>query len=659
MSEQNLSAIKQHMTNLVKQSTKRNADTTTTDYIYQFNETDRKYDTSQYATSGTFSKTTTPWLNTFESIPCSWRLTKSDQEKIDERTEQVDSANGYIQAQVPKQSYSGAAIEQLQQRFTKGMLDPSIFSQTQINTLTENWINDDYEFARQRLGSANPDVIAKYKGTNESLETLISNSAGFSAGSNILKTLTEANSKGQLFVCDYNPALANIEKNGYVQTNAKPDYMPNGFYFSVPIAFFVIETINDKDVLKPVAIQIESTKNGYIFTTDDGPNAWLLAKLWVASADAQWWFSGTHLYNTHSIDMIFGIAALNQQEQGKLPEDHPMLVLMRPHLNKVFEINDAVYNASSTESLYQKGQFTDQFLPTGRVGIYQLINDLYQNYSFDDQAFDKTMAARSMTIDDFTGSFPYRDDGQVWWDAIGNFVSSIVDDTYSNDGEVAADEGLNGWMNTVQSAFNQDGTTRFTWTPTLAYLKQAFTNLFYLTTAQHTAVNDTMLPGWAFVPNGAFAMTAKPPTKGSVSDSDLLASLPDPQAKSKVDVDGTMTDLVAWPISNQISFVISGTSDVTDLAAGDGTAKSLHNMYPYEQGSAQYNSVTDFYNALWVVNDSVKKQIINNQNNRIDQYQTVNPDATTVPNSVSYYYLSVTLPDGLDLNAPVMNCIMI
>jgi hypothetical protein len=627
--------------------------TTLTNYIYEFNSSDRSYDTSQYSTSGVFDKTTTPWLNDLLTVPADWRPNTVDRDYSTTRGQQVDSENSYIQANVPGQQYTGTVDEQIQQRFSKGLFDNSVFPQDQVDILTENWINDDLEFARQRLGAANPNVIAKYAGTDSDLTDLVNNSAGAINKTELITTLTTANANGTLFVCDYSSALNGIAKNDYVQTNFKPDYMPDGFFFSVPIAFFVADTSDGSEVLKPVAIQIDAINDAYFFTPQDSANAWLLAKLWTASADAQWWFSGTHLFNTHSIDMLFGISALNLIEQGLLDENHPIVVLMSPHLKKVFDVNTAVYDASdATVGIYQKGSFCDGFLPTGRIGIYQLINDLYQNYSFDDMAFDKTIAARNMQSQDFSGSFPYRDDGEIWWKTISNFVANIVDATYASDTEVADDKQLNQWMQLTESAFNQDGTTRFTWIATISYLKQMMSNLFFLATVQHTSVNNSMLPGWAFVPNGSFAMTSAPPTDGNVDDQALLDSLPDPQFKTS---DGQY----AWLILNQIDFVMNGTSGVSEVVAGNGNVDDLYAMYPYSSGTAQYDAVTSFYNSLWVGDNSVKSQVTANQQARISSYVAANPTATTVPNSVSYYYQSVELVSDMNLNAATMNCIQI
>lgn len=649
-----LAAIKQYMRHLTTPSnsprliaaeplaTGQTAELTT--YIYQFNASDLAYSTSQYPVSGNFSGTTSPWFNNIETIPATWQWTTADSAAATARSAQVTSENAYIQQNVPGQTYSGTASAQIQQRYTLGMWDNTVFSQSQINTLTENWVNDDAEFARQRLGGANPDVIAKYSGSNADLATWVDGGAGSYNNSALVTALQAANTAGTLFVCDYTPALGKVKNNQFVQ---------NGFYFSVPVAFFSVVG----QTLMPLAIQVDSSNKGYIFTPQDDANSWLLAKLWGASADAQWWYSGTHLFNTHSIAMIFSTSALNLIEQGLLAQEHPIMVLMYPHIQKVFNINNAVYNVAATSSIdygiYQTGSFCDQFLPTGRIGIYQIINDLYQNYNFDDMAFDRTLATRKVDSGNLPVSFPYRDDGQIWWQAIQSFVGNVVDATYSNDAAVAADTQLNAWMNMTQGAFNHDGVKRYTWTASKSYLKQAMTNLFFLASVQHTAVNDSMLQSWGFVPNGAFAMTSAPPVKAGVTDAELLAALPDPQVKAN--------DGYAWPIQNQINFVMNGTAQVGDIAAGDGTAASVYAIYPYNQTSqpSQYQAVTDFYNALWTGSSSVKEQVTGNQNKRIADFQKSYGSATTVPYSVSYYYLSVATQTGMDLNAPVMNCIQI
>lgn len=641
---------------------------------YAFNgltATDLAYDTTQYPVSGTFSATTPPWINDLTLVPTDWQWTTTDTTNMTARSGKpaengqpavpgdVGNETAYIKANVPGQTYTGTTTaEIIQQWYTQGFWDTTIFPQAQIDTLTQNWINDDAEFARQRLGGANPNVIKAAGASDYDISTWIKAASNSADLDTLSKTLTKAQTNNELMVCDYTGVLANVISKQFVQ---------NGFYFAAPICFFTIDTSNN--TLVPQAIQIQAEdSSSYIFTPGDSkdPNgdAWLLAKLWTASADEQWWYSGSHLFNTHSIDMLFGTGVLNTIQNGDIDVTHPMVILAKPYLNKSFNINNAVISAPANlqSGIYQKSittteNFVDAVLPTGRIGLYQIINNLYQNYNFDDNALPTQMSNRGLGSGAMAKvSFPYRDDGQVWWTAIQNFVGGIVDATYPNgDSDVKADKGLNTWLTTVQNAFNKDGVTRFTWTgnETADYLKSVFTNLLYTSSAQHTGVNDTMFPGWAFTPNGAFAMQAAPPTDAaSVTQQIVLDSLPNPQTSSQ------LTDV----ITNQIVFVMNGTPVVSESLAVSSTQSDIYTTYPYDQSTqaAQYKAVGNFWDAIWSASSSVKSQISTNQANRVKAWK----GSTPVPNSVAYYYLSAELVSGSYstpeyLNAPAMNAIQV
>lgn len=608
---------------------------------------DLSYDTSQYPVSGTFTAVTPPWLNDLALVPLDWQYTPLDNANMAARGAQTAEATKYIEAHVPGQRYTGATTaEIIQQWYTQGMWDPGVFARAQIDTLTQSWIRSDAEFARQRLGGTNPNVIKLADAGSYDISSWIGGACNGANLGVLRDRMAAAQAEGRLLVCDYTAVLGPVVKNKLVV---------NGRHLAAPIAFFTIDP--DSNTLMPEAIQIVGTRSAsYIFTPDDPADtygdAWLLAKLWTASADQQWWFSGTHLFNAHTIDMIFGIAALHEIQGGALASDHPMVILAKPFLVKVFGINSLIISAPAAQELgiYQKGQFCDGFLPTGRVGIYQIIHDLYRDYRFENNALPTQMASRGLQGGAMANvAFPYRDDGAIWWSAIQTFVHQIVNATYADDAAVAADAGLNAWLGKVRSAFNQDGAARFSFSPTIASIEGVFTNLLFLCSAQHTATNDSMFNGWAFTPNGAFAMQAAPPDDAaSVTQAVVLGSLPDPQSAASRSL-----------IEQQIAFMLNATPVVSGTLGVDQTSVDrMLDVYPYPAGSAQQEAVRRFWGAIWTDGTSVSAQITANQSARIASWTGSAP----VPNSVAYYYLSAGLTPWAapqHLNAPTMNAIQV
>lgn len=236
-----------------------------TDYTFEYLKADLSYGPAEYPSSGVYGGVLPPWFNSLDTISADWQWTSADLAASQKRGGQVVAEQAYIEARVPGQSYTGTAAEQIRQRYTKGIWDEATFSQGYVDRLTQNWIADDAEFARQRLGGANPNVIARYMGTTTAIAQWVQGAKGSKDAQALTRQLQAAVNANTLFVCDYQIALGNAVRQQLVRS---------GQWLTSPLVYFVV----DGGKLLPVAIQL--TPGAYIFTPGDDANSWLLAKLW-------------------------------------------------------------------------------------------------------------------------------------------------------------------------------------------------------------------------------------------------------------------------------------------------------------------------------------------------------------------------------------------
>ena len=217
------------------------------DFVYGgLTREDLTYDKSQYPVEGTFTGVTPPWLNDLALVPSDWRPTPEDAAANAARGKHIEAELAYIAANVPRQRYTGATTEQLvEERYTLGMWSPEVFAEGQIDALTSNWIKSDAEFARQRLGGANPNVIKRADASGDDVSAWIGRACNGGELGPLGKRLSALQQQGKLFVCDYRALFGPVIDNGFVM---------NGRNFAAPVCFFSIDP--DSDTLTPEAIQI-------------------------------------------------------------------------------------------------------------------------------------------------------------------------------------------------------------------------------------------------------------------------------------------------------------------------------------------------------------------------------------------------------------------
>jgi arachidonate 15-lipoxygenase len=362
----------------------------------------------------------------------------------------------------------------------------------------------DTEFARQRLAGPNPAMI--YRVQDKDVIATLTHPA-----------LTDLVQQNRLFLAEY-PLL-----------NLAPAELQVGRYVGSPKAVF---QSGDRG-LEPIGIQLEA--GGKTFTPADGDD-WMRAKLFVQVADVTQHELITHLCYTHLAMEAIAISTPRQ-----LPENHPVYRLLRPHLKFLLAIN-----TRGNAILLSEGAAIDNLMAPTRAVSLSLINKAFRQKSFPDYAFPRDIQQRGVTAE-FISDFPYRDDAQLLWCAIYNYVSAYLNQYYASDAVVVADSYLQAWAAELGAPLPTRSRSEYAqapgWIPS-AIAQQAgmqidefpdyaripdFPNanhpgqilalqelidvaaiVIFTSSAQHAAVNFSQFDYFGYAPNSPFAAYTRP-----------------------------------------------------------------------------------------------------------------------------------------------------
>lgn len=340
---------------------------------------------------------------------------------------------------------------------------------------------EDATFAWMRVAGFNPLVLQKQTAVDPDLAiTDAQLSAVLGEGDSVQGALSE----GRLYVADYK-ALAGVINGNF----------PDGpKYCFAPKALFALPRGPGPRRLVPVAIRCGQEARSYaLFTPADG-EAWQWAKTAVEVADFNHHEMFSHLGRTHLLIEPFVIAT-----HRRLPDEHPVSLLLRPHFEGTLSINDA---AQST--LIAKGHQVDMLLG-GTIDADRAL--AVQSLLGPDYDFNRGMLPRQLELRGVTDpglEYPYRDDALLVWSAIERWVRAYVGLYYASDADVAKDTALRQWSAELVSedggrvrGFGEDGQGRLT---TVEYLVQALTMIVFTSSAQHAAVNFAQAGLMTFTP---------------------------------------------------------------------------------------------------------------------------------------------------------------
>uniref|UniRef100_A0A3Q4MYF1 Zgc:152891 n=1 Tax=Neolamprologus brichardi TaxID=32507 RepID=A0A3Q4MYF1_NEOBR len=385
----------------------------------------------------------------------------------------------------------------------KGFLIPD--SAIGLRFVKAHWMEDWY-FGYQCLNGSNPLMLRQTRHLPPNLSVTSDMLRPFlPEGSSLEKELQ----KGNIYLLDYE-VLDGLPAN---VINEKQTYL------SAPLCLL---HLNQQGQLLPIAIQLQQKPGPHnpVFLPSDSGYDWLLAKMWVHSADFQCHQLISHYLRTHMMAELCCVATLRQ-----LPDAHPLHQLLLPHVKTSLKIN---FGARAS-LLASKGLF-DQAVGSGLETLPLLLCRGSARISYRTLCVPEDLRDRG--VDKLPQSF-YAQDALRIWDTVHMFVTGWVDLYYHGDDAVQRDPELHGWLTDINThGFSNGFPQRF---HTRAEVATFVTALIYSCSALHAAVNFSQLDFAFWVPNCPVAMLRPPPqVKGAVTEDDIMSFLPDVNTTCRV-----------------------------------------------------------------------------------------------------------------------------
>ncbi|XP_070712351.1 arachidonate 12-lipoxygenase, 12R-type-like [Pempheris klunzingeri] len=372
---------------------------------------------------------------------------------------------------------------------------------TNISDYVQKHWRDDAFFGYQYLNGVNPLMIRRCTALPSNFP--VTDDMVFLRGG---KCLTEEMQEGNMFLCDYK-RLDGLQTN---VINGKKQYL---------MAPLVLLHKTPDDKMMPIAIQLKQTPadDNPIFCPTDSEYDWLMAKIFVRSAEFNEHQLNVHLLRTHLLAEVFAVSLLRN-----LPMVHPLYKLLIPNTRYTLQIN---YLARLL-LIADKGVFT-QFASSGGEGMITILKRSLSAATYSSLCIPDDIAERGLEA---VPNFYYRDDGLKLWDIIHRFVTGVLGYYYKRDAEVCQDSELQKWIQDIfEHGFLSQTCTGIPQSfSTVAELIKFVTMVIFTCSGQHSAVNSGQYDYGGWMPNTPISLQLPPPTtKGTASEATMLRTFPD------------------------------------------------------------------------------------------------------------------------------------
>ncbi len=445
-----------------------------------------------------------------------------------------------------------------QENFTSLADYGKVFTFFPTPDIVQNW-QDDKVFGSQRLGGLNPMAISLVTndGPNGVNWTTLSAKLSPQINDEAIKhflgpdaTIQQAIAQNRIYVTDYAPLAA-------VTAGATAPGWQAGSKLMAPIALY-LQTA-DFSGLQPVAIQLGQDPQSPVFlasqaTQPGNKYQWLMAKMFVQSADLNINQVVNHLTHTHLIESAFALATYR-----RLANQHPLNILLNKHFVALLVINEL-----GVLTLINSTGIVQQILEGGLDGSLELIQNAYKTWTFDDMDFPQSLAKRGVDNTAALPYYPYRDDGLLIWNLLGQYITEYLDLYYCNDDDIINDYELQSWAAELGGASDNGAGAVPNFPKQIANRQQLadiVRRIIWTAGPQHAAVNFPQVEYTAFIPN-APGSTYAPPVQGNVDEAAILKMLPQ-KDKTEIQVKTSYT-LAGYHYDQLLNYDLNATdgSDV-------------------------------------------------------------------------------------------------
>jgi arachidonate 15-lipoxygenase len=242
--------------------------------------------------------------------------------------------------------------------------------------------------------------------------------------------------------------------------------------------------------------------------------AWTMAKTAVQSADHHHHELVHHLAQAH----LF-MEAITLSCERQLSSEHPLHVLLKPHLHDTLDINE-----TARKNLISPGGQVEELMSPTHEGDLQIIAKGYESIDLSILNFPLDLKLRGMEETAFP--YAYGEDGLSIWQCIASFASSYVDLYYLRDEDMTEDIELHNFFNELRS---EQGCRLKNISPpsNLEDLKTFLSAVIFRGSAFHAVVNYGQYPYGGFSPNMPASLSSSAPEAGQhYEERDWLGMLP-------------------------------------------------------------------------------------------------------------------------------------